>query len=633
MKHIRNFVVLFFIFSFLSIFAQEQLGGMYENPVLRKFVLSNPQNNRNDKAISVKMPFLDDFSCPSVVPDQSLWLDKNVYVNDGFGKNTITIGCATFDAFNWDGQIYSSASSFPFVADTLTSQVVRLDSVFGSSPHIATPADSVYFSFFYQPQGNGDKPEPEDSLMLEFFNPVLDEWQKVWSASGMSLQDFIDQNQVSFKPVMIPITNPDFFSPEFAFRFLNIVSLPNNSFPTWAGNVDHWNIDYVYLNAGRSIGDSLPVDVAFNYRIPSLLQTFSSMPWSHFIVAPANHMVSSVSIPYSNYSATLLNLTERLVITDLSGTTAGYNSGISASNLNPNTDTVFYRSPFPYTFSTLITENADFLVEFIINSATIPDMNRNNDTLAFYQRFYNYFSYDDSTPETGYALVGTNAKLAYQFILNHPDTLRTVQIQFNRVLDDVNEDLYFTLTVWSDDGGKPGNVLYEQSGMRPHVNGMYGFNNYLLNEPLPVSGTIYVGWKQQDSDALNIGFDRNTNKNTKIFYNIDGLWNNSMFEGALMMRLIVGDSTQPYVGIDVPSEVFDLQVYPNPVRAGENFYLTGNIGDDGLIRIYYPDGRLISEQILTDGSIHAEMKPGLYIISYSDSHHENSVTFKLIVTE
>ena len=35
-------------------------------------------------------------------------------------------------------------------------------------PRALTPADSLYFSFYYQPQGNGNAPESQDSLVLQF---------------------------------------------------------------------------------------------------------------------------------------------------------------------------------------------------------------------------------------------------------------------------------------------------------------------------------------------------------------------------------------------------------------------------------------------------------------------------------
>jgi hypothetical protein len=410
---IKIFVIL--IFTFLSINtsqSQEFLMGMGSNQQIECYnKFHTPKQFREQSAI--KMPFVDDFSSTYVYPNEKLWSDKDVFINHGYAINSITAGNATFDAFNSKGQFYENASSFYFIADYLTSNPIRLDSVFGTSAHATTIADSIYLSFFYQPQGLGEKPEKNDSLVLQFFNPIEEQWTTIWSAAGSSYNQFKEKYGVDFKAVIIPIINSDYLSPNFRFRFYNIASLTNNDFPSWAGNVDHWHIDYVYLNAGRNITDTLPIDVAFQTRISSLLKDYTSMPWSHFLKNPSQQMLSKVEIPYINYSNKLINLTEQIVISDISGSTPPYISDLSAVNIEAYTKQTFIRSPLPYIFSSDVSENADFDVRFIINSATIPDMIRTNDTLFFYQKFYNYFSYDDGTPEAGYGLVGKNAKLAY----------------------------------------------------------------------------------------------------------------------------------------------------------------------------------------------------------------------------
>jgi hypothetical protein len=627
-------IVCAFAAVIFPVSAQEKLTGLMEHPLIMKMLSEESapleKMTRNE---AVKMPFIDDFSSYYGYPRPDLWADSLVFISDGYGINNITNGCVTFDAFNASGKIYEGASSFPFKADNLTSLPVRLDSIFTGTPHIATPADSIYLSFFYQPQGLGDKPEPEDSLVLQLFHPGTNSWNTVWSSPGMSLQQFRNMYGVDFKSVMIPVTDPGYFSPDFRFRFYNYASLANNAFSTWIGNVDFWIIDYVYLNAGRNKNDTFPVDVAFRQRQASLLNDYHSMPWSHFLTNPSGNMVTSVALPYTNYSSSLLNLTERLIITDLSGTTSGYNSGISASNLDPLTDTTFVKTPFPYTFQSNVTENAEFLAQFCINTATIPDMVRSNDTVSLYQRFYNYFSYDDGSPEAGYALVGSNAQLAYKFSLSHPDTLRTIQMQFNRVFNDINENLYFHLRVWNESGGKPGDLIYDEQGIRPVVQGFYGFHDYVLKEPLPVNGNIYVGWKQQDSEAMNIGFDKNTNRNTKIFYNIDGQWMGSMYEGALMIRIIVGSDSTAYVSTPEYADDYHWNIVPNPVYGGETFSIRGLPEGRYQMNIFATDGKLIRQLEYNGESVRADFPAGIYVVSITHLQNKYSGFRKLIISK
>ena len=114
------------------------------------------------------LPFFDDFSQSNVIPDSTKWTDRNVLVNDGFPLCPPNRNAATFDVLDASGRVYDYAISFPFVAEYLTSVRIRLDSIMDPEPRALTPADSVYFSFHYQPQGNGNAPEEQDSLVLQF---------------------------------------------------------------------------------------------------------------------------------------------------------------------------------------------------------------------------------------------------------------------------------------------------------------------------------------------------------------------------------------------------------------------------------------------------------------------------------
>ena len=114
------------------------------------------------------LPFFDDFSHSGLYPDSTKWTDNNVFANDGFPLYPPNRNCATFDVLDAEGRVYDYAISNAFVAEYLTSVRIRLDSIMEPEPRALTPADSVYFSFYYQPQGNGNPPEAQDSLVLQF---------------------------------------------------------------------------------------------------------------------------------------------------------------------------------------------------------------------------------------------------------------------------------------------------------------------------------------------------------------------------------------------------------------------------------------------------------------------------------
>ena len=201
------------------------------------------------------LPFYDDFSESNRYPDSCKWIDRNAFVNSGFPLHPVTRNAATLDVLDAQGQVYNFAISNPFIAEYLTSTTIRLDSVFDPEPRALTPADSVYLSFYYQPQGNGLAPETNDSLVLEFGipNEFDTTWHHIWSAPGQTLAQFLQENDSNyFKQVMIPITDLNYFKSSFFFRFYNYASIANSTQPTSRGNEDHWNIDmaWTFYNHG-----------------------------------------------------------------------------------------------------------------------------------------------------------------------------------------------------------------------------------------------------------------------------------------------------------------------------------------------------------------------------------------------
>lgn len=591
--------------------------------------LINKESVAHKKSRAVlTMPFYEDFSETFVYPDADKFSDSTVFIGTGNAFEPLTLGVATLDGLDAFGYLYEHGSSFAFAADTLTSNTIRLDSVFTGTPHSATAADSIYFSFFYQPQGMCEKPDVEDSLMLEFYAANQDEWIKVWSAPGSTLNDFITEYGSPWKCVMMPITDTSFMTEGFKFRFRNFASYADLSFPTWASNADFWNIDYIILDSERGLTDSIPTDLAFGERHETLLKNYFSMPWNHFQANVSNEMDLEINAPYANLSNTLLNVTERLTVDDLSGTTTNYNSGLSASNLNALNDTVFYRSPIPYSFNSMVSENAEFEVKMCINTATISDPIKSNDTLAFYQRFYNYFAPDDGSCEAGYGLTVNSAKAAYKFKLNAADTLRSVQMFFNRVVNDVNQ-IYFYLTIWGDNGGVPGSILYQQSGVRPEFEpGFNSFYTYVLDNPLSVNGTIYVGWVQTTNEVLNLGYDKNNDRSDHFFYNVDGNWYNTLYPGTPMIRIIVGDSPYQHVGIE--DQERGVYVFPNPCN--DCGVLQFSDIATKIVSVIDVNGRVVKRTWCENTMNTEDIAPGYYTLMI-EKNPEQPVFIKWILTK
>ncbi len=176
---------IFFMVLFIDLQAQEQMLGLNQNVLIQDQPIF-----KAEQETSVLLPFFDDFKQDDYLPNASLWMDQNAFVNTGFQKFPTNYGVATLDVLDANGAIYNHANSFSFIADYLTSNPIRLDTLPAKHRYLLA-ADSVYLSFYYQPQGKGNAPESSDSLVLEFYSGRDQLWYPVWSAEGMSLDDFI----------------------------------------------------------------------------------------------------------------------------------------------------------------------------------------------------------------------------------------------------------------------------------------------------------------------------------------------------------------------------------------------------------------------------------------------------------
>lgn len=596
-----------------TVSAQEILLPVQSNP--QKIIQEKGVHKKSAQPVVLQLPFREDFSYTGPYPDQRLWADSFAFVNSTFAVHPKTVGVATFDAINQHGLIYDRAneSSFQFVADYLTSHPIALGSL--------TPADSVLLTFYYQPQGLGSPPRQRDSLVVEFLKTpgyfmqnesgqtewVPDEWQSVWRAEGETLASFSGNRFPYFKRAAIFITDPVFFRNNFRFRFKNYSSfaIPTTKTPdNMAGNNNIWNIDYIWLDRGRSKLITTYFDIAFAAPAPSILRNYTSMPWSHYIVNPAAQLKSNFELSITNLGDIVYNYIYRYFIQDEQGTNIRTYSGGTWNiapfsqdgyqNYQPHSRPIVISNPLPTTPASERT----FRIIHVIREGLAGDNFQRNDTITFNQVFSNYFAYDDGVPESGYGLVGRNARGAYRFVLSRPDTLRAVQIFFNRTLNESNIRA-FNLMVWSN--LDPEQVIYESKALTPaFVPGLNGFVTYTLNTPVPVSGTIFVGWKQIADGFLNIGYDANSKAGQHIFFNVGNQWMPSIYTGALMIRPFFGIPGQVVSVNDKVPNPFSISIYPNPI-SGNTLYIKANetlLSEKGLmIEVFDMHGRrVVSEE-------------------------------------
>lgn len=691
-SRLKTFSLLVLLTVSVSGRAQEILTGLPQNPALVKQA-QQALRGKSSTDITVKLPFVEDFSNYTGFPDSRLWVDRQGFVNNTYPIYPPTIGVVTLDALDEDGKIYAHADRDVFSADTLTSVKIRLDSNFTKRRKMNV-GDSLYFSFYYQPGGGsksyptqaweriGDAPEQNDKLFLEFGyatgdtifiglqygeyiladdehyvagdsieNPFMPGtyyhfdhttsvnevilmpmdslwgpeyvWNEVWSSNGCELDTWLAVNSLDyFKQVLIPITDEQYLRNNFQFRFRNLASLDldswsGNNITGWASNCDQWHIDYIRLDADRTQNDLYPTDVSFVSPSTSALSQYQSMPWSQF---RESDMAASFSNDLSNLSSTTRNTFYNYRVekedgslvfqlpTKNSNAPSYYNNGLVTYPDHATPDIEF---SFPR-------DNADsaaFTVSHIFRMEGTADARTCNDTFQFRQEFYNYYAYDDGTAEAGYCLLSTlsspEASLAVQFTLAQPDTLRCVKMWFNRTFNDENVEP-FTLMVWADDNGRPGDILYSQEAQLPaFADNFLDFIPYTLDTPVFVEGTFYVGFYQNHNVQLNLGFDQNNDARGHFFYKTAGTWNESFYKGAPMVRPVIGKALVAYDVPDINSP--DITLYPNPTLGSVRI---NGVEDAANLQwqIFDLHGKLLVSKSGSADIDLSSLAPGLYLV-------------------
>lgn len=556
---IRWFCVLFFICVTTLLSSQEVISNLISNPLLlnEKFMC-----NTDKKTLS--LPLIDDFSYHTRIVNPDFWEKSSVFVNRTYPINPPTVGVATFDGLDEFGfardfnQINISSPS-----DTLLSKKINLSTY-----------PSVYLMFYYQAKGLGDAPELQDELVLEFLDDAL-EWEQVWFSSDTILDEFTR--------VVIVIDETRFLHNEFQLRFRN--------YATISGNFDHWHLDYVKIDEFLSAADTSELnDVAFVYSSPSFLDRYSEMPWTHFLNNESSELKDSIDIKIRNNDASINVDYQYNIFKDNNQIfhypSVGNTRNVSVLDYGVIGNFSFTDPPIDVqsaAFNSFQVDSATFIVENIISTASSD--NKLNDTLYHTQNFHSHFAYDDGTPESAYGINVDGAKLAYEFKLNRPDSLRAVQIFFPQMLESVDH-LDFNLIIWDKINGLPGDILYSETFSPVHTeDGKY--YTYYIEHPFKIVGSFYVGWEQTTDDLLNIGFDKNNEANNYMFYNAGAGWTMSSYTGSWMIRPLL--SMNPMVS-NLEDVKTDFLAYPNPV-VSELFIETSH--PPNIITIYSLQGVLL----------------------------------------
>ena len=606
----KKLIILFCFYS-VSLSSQEMVSDLITNSQLHHVKVKK----HNNKSV-LSLPFIDDFSSINMYPDSNLWVDNYVFINRNYGINPITIGVATFDGLNENGRAYNMTltATDSENADTLTSQKIDLSTT-----------DSVYFMFYYQPQGNGNDPQLTDSLILEFAsgsdtsgNTI---WNTIWKKEGGTNHDF--------KKFVYVFTNPDYLTEKFYFRFRNLATV--------SGNFDHWNIDYVKLDEYLSSSDtSLLNDVAFVRNTPQILKRYREMPWVHFVNDVNLEMNDSLDVILRNNTNIIQSIDYRYDVFKNNNLVYHY-PVLGGNNSTRNVDVPPFLTSGIYSFnnppvmlySQIFPVSSSDSAEFVFRNSikTEPSDYKNNDTVFHLQKFYSHFSYDDGSAESAYGINVQGAKLAYGFKLNRPDTLRIIQMKFVEMQEDLTNNK-FALTIWLNNNGEPGQEVYKDT-VEIEYKDRGKFTNYVLKKGVGLVGTFFVGWEQITNDILNLGLDKNSIANQYMMYNIGGGWINSQFPGAWMIRPVV-NYNKPLVNSINTNQKLECKIYPNPFSEFTSIYFSEN--KERKISIYDIMGRNVRTIIAGERKVDIykeDLKNGMYFIQIFDG--EKQTIKKLIL--
>lgn len=519
------------------------------------------------------LPFWDDFSTSGLIPDSDKWVNsENVRISNGIGKNAPSLNVAVFDGVTASGSPYNATSLINGATDSLISQVIDLSNL------PIEQRDSVYLSFFWQINGNGELPDSEDSLVLQFKEPS-GVWQSVWNQTGG-----VDNESEEFQQVLVKVERALFHN-EFQFRF--------RSYSRLAGPFDTWLVDYIYLNDSRHANDIAYLDRSLTRKPSFLTAPYAAMPTEQFFAYPGKYLVDTDAeflnlnsffqpVQFSTIVRDVVNdvelerMNDDQVANPLPGAferRSFTSDPLSANNIDRGADSLLLETSY------FINSGDNFFIESINPGVdTVFSTNidyRINDTVKVVTVIDDYFAYDDGDPDFAAGINQAGGQLAYQYFAETNALLTHVDINFPFV-QQTGEPI--SIFVWSKLDNDPQSILFQDpySVLRPDEIG--DLRAYRLDTPIFVQDTFYIGFQQATNEFLAVGLDKNQDSGDKMFFNVSGEWRpNETVNGSFLMRprfdKEIAVNFVP-AGEAAPSEV---KVYPNPSN-GE-FYIAGEVAE------------------------------------------------------
>lgn len=597
---------------------------------------------------TLSLPFMDDFSYAGPYPSRSHWLDREAFVNNTMADGPPSVGVASLDGLDPQGVPYGGDTD---EADRLTSKYLNLKGANGD----------LVLSYWLQARGLADKPELEDSLILEF-KTRDGKWIEIEKVPGLlNSEPLTSKIPFAFYAISIPL---EYRYNGFQFRFTNIADR--------RGMNDVWHIDYVRLD-GIQV-DTFINDIAFTALPKPILKNYTSMPWRHFQGTSADELARDISVGLYNHanqgllvdpsSLTLQELTTN--INPFFGSLVllnGQERNVAEKSASDRTYALDGDPVFPDVWANyaLIMEGPSFdnvpgPVEFRMNyslsnstQVTTPGFEaiQRNDFVSYTTVFDNYFAYDDGTAELS-LVSAPGTDVAMKFTAGVADSLQAVAIHhpFTTAVD--IEQQFFRLKIWIGelDESPEYEALLNPFFATNNFDTLQGFTTYLLTNAsgegealyLP-AGDFYVGWEQASACDFNqcvpVGYDRNQPQALDFTYRNAGVaWApiNLFIPGALMIRPIVGSEKPISTPVDeLDDPLSEVKLYPNPARDQLFVKLPEARYDDYEYNLFNNMGQLMQRGLLEPNISLDGLISGTYFVQLRNLRTNQMERRKLII--
>lgn len=527
---------------------------------------------------TISLPIWDDFSRHANEADTSIWAHSSqIHINNGLAYLAPSYNVATLDGFDASGTSYATDSRNVGIGDSLVSQAIDLSDY--------TNLDNISLSFFWQEGYGPTAPDSEDSLRLYFKNDS-NRWIEVYAIGGSGSSE-----PIQFQQHFEQVNESQYLHAGFQFKFEYYGNL--------AGDFDSWNLDYIYLNEGNT-----SVSTAnFNYdsyedrtfsSIPqNLFDSYYGVPLKHITQDWLDRHISEGSLIYNNLWAGNGNST--IFGTEIFGTvrdTLNPTSLIDSIQVQGNfltsaQDTALFNINYRnaqnvsdylltnkeaqdsiYIESRFNLGNTDSLFFETVNGTTIYYNQysfRANDTIKQVTSFHDYYALDDGSAEASIQLNSKNYQMAQLFRINGGHYMTGIDMYIPNLAQNSGSKNITLLVLDSINGlNITDDILLAQNVLVNPSTDLNQFQRFVFEQPIFVEGVIYVGYREENDEVVSVGFDKNTNSATQLFYNQSGSWEpNTTLEGSVMIRPVFGD-TDGVVANKPQTKNTSIRIWPNP---------------------------------------------------------------------